>query len=951
MPIVEIDGVGKVELDDSFLQMSPAQQEATINEIVSSASNSRQRPTVALDPEPAPNAPVAEAPAPDLPPPEPRRTGSTNFDFAAMEEEYQRQLKNQGRYDPAKAPKADKTSFLGAAGLGATDGLSFGFDDEIGSALGAVIPGIGKKSIWDGASLSDAYGSNVDAYRKLKDAAWDEHPGAYIGGGLATAFVPWGAASKLVSGGKGLVSAAKAAEELGTISNKARYAKALKQGVATGALYGAGSDTGNPLDRIDGAATGALFGAGAGVAGEAVIGGAIRALPGNRAARFAAAEAEKNPFASYDAEIVQDLAAATRDRAVSGRDPKGRAGLTAKTINSIEQRYFAEYKNAINGMPDVPDATKLKLKAALTGKYAATLDDINAIRGTVEGDAVAEAIIKVQRLRALTPELKRTSTWLTKAGNAADFLPIPGIVGRSLRGIARAAGDGEAARVNAADKLLAKERGYKKLADMVGPSPQKEADAALWQKVAETADAKEAQSAQGQIEKVMGETKRDVAKRFNVSKKDPDFANFQASMRPDAGELELADMAAQTRLKKQAASKMIGQQERKLAGFDDALNAPAPEAPAPKDPTKKDLADFRKQIEDPTPDMRDATNLIPTERALASRVQSRNKALAKLESGVSDWEAQLADPSTAPKPKAEKPAKAPNAKDAVVEDNISKGIAGDSGTHNAFTSRVEVSKDDLMRIIDKAEQDFPELAGELNRIRFNYPTKDRTFGSAIIPRLKAIRDELGIAPQKAENKAAVTLDEEAQKRLAAAGPDAPKLTGAAAAREADLMSEMVQIDAQKAQRYDADPAYAQIAGTADDPLTSRQVEINAELRKLRQIDRPQQWEQGKSRYQTLANGAIEDLNNDITIGSKALNAIKRVPEKIRDQFKTTDEATAYIENEVVPELEAAKATAEEIDRVKSYLYEIASHKPYATREAYEAGTKANPRGRPRKQQD
>ena len=963
MPIVEIDGVGRVELDDGFLQMSPAQQEAPINEIAASARPQAKHSSPAPQqqaPDPAqmqPAPPMGEIP-PAAPQPASPRPGGTNFDFDAMErdfQEQQRRERSQGGRTSAY-PQADKTSTLGAAGLGAVDGLSFGFDDEIGSGLAAVIPGIGKRSIWDGSSLSDAFDANVKAYRGTKDAAFNEHPLAYLGGGVASAFLPWGAAGSLVSGGRGIIGAAKAAEALGTASNASRFTKAAKNGILAGAAYGAGSDTGGITDRLDGAATGAAIGGGLGLAGEAVIGGALRALPKAKAMRFAQREAERNPYAAYDAEVVADLEAATKDRAVTATDPKGRAALTAKTINSVEQRYFSEYKNIINSMDGLPDVDKLRLKAALTGKHSLPSGEIDALRGTVEGDAVADAIVKVQRLRALTPEIRRSNGLLAKVAGAVDFIPgVPPGVGNTIRKVGRAVGDGEAARVNAAEKLLAKKRGYAKLQEMVGPSGQVESNAALWQKVADQAEEKAGSSLDAQIEKVIEGTRKDVSKRFSVSKKDPDYINFRnRNFDPDAV-AEARDIANRRRKLKSASGKLANDQDNKLAQFDEALNAAPPEPPAPKDPTKKELSDFRKSITDPTPDMRDLNDPVPTDRALASRVQNRNKALNKLESAQSDWEAKLADPSTAPQPKVVKLPRA-GAKDAIVESNIEQGIVGESGTHNAFTQRVGVTKDDLMRILDQAQEDHPAIASELNRIRFNYPTKDRTFGSAIVPKLKAIRDKLGIEPVASEAKAAaeaapVKIDEAAQERLAGATEAAaPKLTGKALAREQELLTRLDEIDPERISLGDGPAMRDSEAGVLTDPAKLEEAsKIKDELRQLRQVDRPIQWTEGKGRYQALANGAIDDLNNDIRIDGASLAAIKRVPEKIRDSFKTTDEATAFIENEVIPELEVAKVPRDEIDQIKGYLYEIASHKPYATKEAYEAGTKANPRGRPRKQ--
>lgn len=55
MPILEIDGVGRVEVGDEFLKLSPEQQDATVQEIVS--SQSPQRGTVTVRPFKAPEQP------------------------------------------------------------------------------------------------------------------------------------------------------------------------------------------------------------------------------------------------------------------------------------------------------------------------------------------------------------------------------------------------------------------------------------------------------------------------------------------------------------------------------------------------------------------------------------------------------------------------------------------------------------------------------------------------------------------------------------------------------------------------------------------------------------------------------------------------------------------------------------------------------------------------------
>jgi hypothetical protein len=1070
MPTVQIDGIGKVKLDDSFNSLPPDQQEATINEIAQSHHAAAPKaaaapsPTVGDAPAPTPQAPLPPAleAHPGVDPFHPPTRPSTQFNddwLKQQEEAYQ-----AGKGAPGKvynsAPSPNQTSALGATGLGAIDGLTFGFGDEIGGALGSIIPGKGHKNVWNGDSLGDSYDANRDGIRDVNKHAMDEHPGYFIGGGLAAGLLPFGAASEAFTAGRGVLNVAKAAEQAKTLTNGERYLNAARHGLGGGALYGLGSGEGDLGSQIDSTARGAVLGAGIGTAAEGLVGTAIRAIPKIKDERFVNREIATNPYGAFDAEIVDDLAKARDATAVSPNDPKGRASLTAKEVNSVEGSYFSEFKNVINQL-DMPVEDKLALKSALTDKIAIPQSRLDELPDTVAGRAVADAITKVQRLRKLTPEQKRGTSALNGVANVTDFIPgIPGIVGRGIRAMASATGDGEAARVNAAERLLNRQRAYAKLGEAVGPSGANESKAALWSSLGQNHDEDLINNGLAAVQKAADTpfvpTKLDLT-NYRAS---PDRPDIQAQLSPgNSPEPDYAAIlndpvaAAKRKLLMGDANKLGNAQEKSLAQFDP--EAPiAPEAPpsskdmgafrqqitdptpdprdlaytapsasklasrvqarnaamaklddprslsdwemALNDPTtapppvadkpipKKDLNSFRQQITDPAPDMRDLTNPVTSDRALATRVQARNAAMAKLDnpSAMSDWEAKLADPSTAPqapKPKAD-PAQA------AIDDAIQNGIQGDSQTQNAFAGRLGVSTDDLHKLLDHIEPQVPDLAGEVNRIRFNYPTRDRKMGAVLAPRMRAAMDELGIKPQDAAPTApaAVPVDEAAQARLAAATPPAPAPTGAIdEAAQARLAGEPEPI-ASKSDAPPLSPAKAKLQARLDeiDPVEmelgdgsqARRSELPAmkmsdaeraeadSLRKqieapepaqsppqIRRVDRPAQWSQGKDRYQTAANNTIADLNDDIRIPNEAMTVLKRVPEKIRDQFKTTKDATDYIENDVVPELQAAKVSNDEIDHVRSYLYEIAGHKPYADQADYEAGTKVNPRGRPRKQ--
>jgi hypothetical protein len=491
IPIIEIDGIGRVEVDDSFLQMSPAQQDATIAEIVQSAAPQGRNPHPATQGPTAPaSAPQpgamgqidAPAMAPEGPSPSSAPRRATDFDFGKMEAEYQAQQRSQGR-TYANAPAAEKTTALGAAGLGAIDGLSFGFDDEVGSGLASIIPGIGKRSIWDGSSLSDAFDANVDAYRKTKDAAWNEHPAAYIGGGVASALVPFGAAGKLVAGGRGIVKAVQGLEEASQLATKAKLLKAAIEGAKAGAVYGAGSDTGNPLDRLDGAALGAIGGAVGGAGLQALGTGAAKAVnpvleklsPKLADARFASSQAG-NPHVVTDAAVSADLDKLVRTMtaapAKAKLNSKAQRRILLDRVSELERSYLpVEEINAL----DVPPSVKTRLTAAMAKRHLLSDAEVSAIAdGTPAGDAVAEGIAKVRRLRAYVADVNGeggsgAGKVLAEAvGSAAGWKlggPIGGAAGSVLGRLAAPSGAKDAAK--AATDLAAKARAFSKLPEVL----------------------------------------------------------------------------------------------------------------------------------------------------------------------------------------------------------------------------------------------------------------------------------------------------------------------------------------------------------------------------------------------------------------------------------------------------------------------------------------------------
>ena len=95
----------------------------------------------------------------------------------------------------------------------------------------------------------------------------------------------------------------------------------------------------------------------------------------------------------------------------------------------------------------------------------------------------------------------------------------------------------------------------------------------------------------------------------------------------------------------------------------------------------------------------------------------------------------------------------------------------------------------------------------------------------------------------------------------------------------------------------------------------------------------------------------KDLYNDDAIHQETLNAIAGVTDRIINKFKTTEEAMAWVDEGVIPDLEIDGIPADQIARVRNHLASLAGEKPYQTVAELEAGAKVKPRGRPKKPKD
>lgn len=465
MPILEIDGGLRVEVDDTFLSLPPAAQDAVIADIVSA---NMPQPKAAPRPK-APQAPKAPLPedAPVSTITDPAEVAFDNASVARMpqadgfivsddwlaqqEADYQASLAERG-YPVASPsskstpPAADKTTGIEAGVLGAVDGLTFGFGDELDAAIGSVLGGEGYKTVWDGDGFSSAFNSNVSRNRELLADAQHEHPLAYIGGGVAGGILP-------ITGAVG--GAAKAATALGKLKS------ATKTGAAYGAAYGAGSATGNPLDRLDDVAIGAGIGAAGGAGlhlaakgGSAALSPLARkVLPKLSEAQFAKEQA-LNPHLLTDANVADDLDKLVQTMMVDGAKRKLSASQRSALVSRIDDLEASYLPREEVKALDLPPSVKARLNTAMAKRHLLSQDELQSLRdGTPAGEAVADGIEKARRLRAYVAETSGSRTaggsFLGEALGSAVGWKAAGPIGGALGGrIGRAAmrSEGQAAK-------------------------------------------------------------------------------------------------------------------------------------------------------------------------------------------------------------------------------------------------------------------------------------------------------------------------------------------------------------------------------------------------------------------------------------------------------------------------------------------------------------------------
>lgn len=186
---------------------------------------------------------------------------------------------------------------------------------------------------------------------------------------------------------------------------------ALDEALRQGVQVSAGGMPGLELGDI------ALSGAGGAALG---VGGSkvIDRLTGRSSLRKFGARAGSENQARIDAEIAQDFQELAKNPNLLTSTTQDGSDVTTRLRNDLAKRYVSEVSNAAR-IVDPSLAQKVDVKNVLEGKATVTPDKLNSIRGTPEGDLLADSIEKYQRAMALTAPQAASGSLTAKGTRAA----------------------------------------------------------------------------------------------------------------------------------------------------------------------------------------------------------------------------------------------------------------------------------------------------------------------------------------------------------------------------------------------------------------------------------------------------------------------------------------------------------------------------------------------------
>jgi muramidase (phage lysozyme) len=252
---------------------------------------------------------------------------------------------------------------------GAADMFTFGYADELAAKADALV---GRNSV-----LNQSGGANYE--EALKEQRQRDSEG--------------GVARLIGQVGAGVTPVAAVVRAPAAASRGVRALYGALTGGVQGALYGSGSaEEGN---RAQGAVTGGALGATLGGALGAVLPNSVK-QEGTKIIK----KAGSDKAAALDAEIIRDL-----NKVAGSANQRGNA-VGATQLNALENRYIGDVTAALktigkNGLAKI-GVNADDLTTALRDRRIIGEDELNALRSSKAGTALADAIEKAQRARSLT---------------------------------------------------------------------------------------------------------------------------------------------------------------------------------------------------------------------------------------------------------------------------------------------------------------------------------------------------------------------------------------------------------------------------------------------------------------------------------------------------------------------------------------------------------------------
>lgn len=293
---------------------------------------------------------------------------------------------------------------------------------------------------------------------------------------------------------------------------------ATKKAVGTGAAYGAVNDLGKQgvqvaadgQDSIDLGQTGTAATIG-GVTGG-VINKVVDKVTGRAAVRKLASKSGSEEGAAIDAEIVQDLSK------IAGNETTRGQPVQAIQANALEQKYVGDANRAIKALGkdnlQKSGLTADDIQGAIQNRRILTAEELDKLRGSRAGDALADAIDKAQRTRSLTAPVPAAGNILARTGRTLlDLAPIP----QPLRYVGQRALGARKTREDVIQGLVSDKNvgAAEKISSVLGPSQATMSLEALQQQAARAQQVAQAR-AQAQAQARAQAQAQNAANRISV---------------------------------------------------------------------------------------------------------------------------------------------------------------------------------------------------------------------------------------------------------------------------------------------------------------------------------------------------------------------------------------------------------------------------------------------------